>query len=92
MCSKCSTLGESARRNRRGAERAEPFSFFRRTEHGLRVHWTPATRVIMGEPSQVVPGALLRVRGKRRSENEVDAERLVILTNVARMQVEPSGS
>jgi hypothetical protein len=29
---------------------------------------------------------------ERRSENEVDAERLVILTGVARMQEEPAGS
>ena len=78
------TVGEPSER--------EPFSLFRRTEHVLRVHWGPATRVIMGESSQVVPGALLRVRGKRRSENEVDAERLVILTNAARMQEEPAGS
>jgi tetrahydromethanopterin S-methyltransferase subunit A len=70
----------------------EPFSLYRRTEHVLRVHWSPATRVIMGEPSQVAPGALLRVHGKRLSENEVDAERLVILTNVARIQEEPAGS
>lgn len=64
----------------------EPFSLFHRTEHVLRVHWSPATQVIMGEPGEVRPGALLRVRGKRRSKNEVDAERLVILTNAARMQ------
>ncbi len=78
------TVGEPSER--------EPFSLFRRTEHVLRVHWSPATPVIMGEPSQVGPGALLRVRGRRRSENEVDAERLVILTSVARMQEEPAGS
>jgi tetrahydromethanopterin S-methyltransferase subunit A len=70
----------------------EPFSLYRRTVHVLRVHWSPATRVIMGEPSQVGPGALLRVRGRRRSENEVDAERLVILTSVARIQDESTGS
>jgi hypothetical protein len=45
----------------------------------------------MGEPSQVVPGALLRVRGRRRTEDEVDAERLVILTGVARIEEEPDG-
>ena len=70
----------------------EPFSLFRRTEHTLRVHWSTATRVIMGESSQVAPGARLRVRGRRRSENEVDAEALVILSGVARIQEEPSGS
>ena len=70
----------------------EPFNLFRRTKHVLRVHWSPATQVIMGEPSQIGPGALLRVRGRRRSENEVDAARLVILTSVARVQEEPDGS
>ncbi len=70
----------------------EPFSLFRRTEHTLRVHWSTATRVVMGDSSQVAPGALLRVRGRRRSENEVDAEALVILTSVARIQEEPTGS
>lgn len=75
------TVGEPSER--------EPFSLFRRTEHVLRIHWSPAaTQVIMGEPGQVTPGALLRVRGKRRSENEVDAERLVILTSTARIQEE----
>jgi tetrahydromethanopterin S-methyltransferase subunit A len=70
----------------------EPFSLFHRTEHTLRVHWSTATRVVMGESSQVAPGALLRVRGRRRSENEVDAGALVILTGVARIQEEPTGS
>jgi tetrahydromethanopterin S-methyltransferase subunit A len=70
----------------------EPFSLFRRTEHALRVHWSTATQVIMGESSQVGPGALLRVHGRRRSENELDAEKLVILTSVARIQEEPAGS
>ncbi len=75
------TVGEPTER--------EPFSLFRRTEHILRVYWSPAsTQVIMGEPGQVTPGALLRVRGRRRSENEVDAERLVILTGSARIQEE----
>lgn len=69
----------------------EPFSLFHRTDHELRVHWSTATRVVMGESSQVVPGALLRVRGRRRSENEVDAEALVILTSVARIQEESAG-
>lgn len=70
----------------------EPFSLYHRTQHVLRVHWSPATQVIMGEPGQVGTGALLRVRGRRRSENEVDAERLVILTSAARIQEEPVGS
>jgi hypothetical protein len=70
----------------------EPFGLFHRTKHVLQVHWGPETQVIMGEPSQVGPGALLRVRGRRRTENEVDAERLVILTNAARMQEESAES
>jgi tetrahydromethanopterin S-methyltransferase subunit A len=78
------TLGEPSER--------ELFRLYRRTEYVLRVHWSETTPVMMGELSQVAPGALLRVRGRRRAENEVDAERLVILTGVARVQEEPSGS
>jgi hypothetical protein len=77
------TFGEPSER--------EPFRLYLRTEHVLQVYWSQATQVIMGEPSQVVPGALLRVRGKRRSENEVEAERLVILTGVARIEAETDG-
>jgi len=64
----------------------EPFSLFRRTEYPLRIHWSEATRVIMGEASQVQPEAILRVRGKRHAEGEVAAEALVILTHVARVE------
>jgi tetrahydromethanopterin S-methyltransferase subunit A len=64
----------------------EPFNLFHQTEYPLRIHWTEATRVIMGEASQVQPEALLRVRGRRHSEGEVAAEALVILTHVARIE------
>lgn len=70
----------------------EPFSLFNRTEHAVRVHWSTATRIVMGESNQVVPGALLRVRGRRQSENELEANGLVILTGVARIQDEQGGS
>lgn len=66
----------------------EPFNLFRQTGHSLCVHWSEATRIIMGEASQVQPGALLRVRGKRYAEKEVAADALVILTNVARIETE----
>jgi hypothetical protein len=69
----------------------EPFSLFRRTEQALRVQWSEATRIIMGEASQVQPAALLRVRGKRLAEREVAANALVILTEVARIE-EQSGA
>lgn len=69
----------------------EPFSLFRRTEQGLRVHWSEATSIIMGVANQVQPGALLRVRGKRLSERDVAASALVILTEVARIE-EKSGA
>src|SRR5690348_12506171 len=64
----------------------EPFSLFRRTEQGLHVQWSEATRIIMGEASQVQPAVLLRVRGKRRAEREIAASALVILTEVARIE------
>ncbi|HEY7982801.1 MAG TPA: hypothetical protein VID73_01455 [Ktedonobacterales bacterium] len=69
------------------ADDAEPFSVFHRTPHTLRVRWSPgATRVIMGEAAEVVPGALLRVRGAFDSERLLAADALVILTHVARVE------
>jgi tetrahydromethanopterin S-methyltransferase subunit A len=64
----------------------EPFSLFRQTGHALRVRWNEATRILMGEASQIQPQALLRVRGRRQAESEVVADALVILTHVARIE------
>jgi tetrahydromethanopterin S-methyltransferase subunit A len=67
------------------ADEAEPFSAFRRTSHPLRIRWTPATTFAMGEAADLQPGALVRARGPLVASDLVDAERLVILTHVARI-------
>ena len=69
----------------------EPFSLFRRTEHLLRVQSSEATRIIMGDASEIQPGAFLRVRGKRQTEGVVAASALVILTHVARIEEQSGG-
>jgi tetrahydromethanopterin S-methyltransferase subunit A len=67
------------------ADEAEPFSAFRRTEQEIQVHWTPTTQFAMGEAVDLQVGALVRVRGALGASRRVDAERLVILTCVARI-------
>ena len=67
------------------ADEAEPFSAFRRTPHPLRIRWTPATTFAMGEAADLQIGALVRARGPLLADDLVDAERLVILTGVARV-------
>jgi hypothetical protein len=69
------------------SDATEPFSVFHRTPHTLRVRWSPGeTRVIMGAAMDVVPGALLRVRGAFTPDRLLVAEALVILTRVARVE------
>jgi tetrahydromethanopterin S-methyltransferase subunit A len=70
------------------ADEAEPFSVYRRTAHQLQLHWSAATRLIMGEPADIQVGTLLRVRGALGADQTVDARQLVVLTRVARL-VEP---
>jgi len=64
---------------------ADPFSAFRRTSQVLHVHWTPATKVIMGVAADVQVGALLRLRGTLGDDRTFDAQQLVILTRVGRI-------
>jgi tetrahydromethanopterin S-methyltransferase subunit A len=68
-------------------DEAEPFNVFHQTPHALRVRWSPGvTRVIMGETADVVPGALLRVRGAFAPDRLLEAAALVVLTRVARVE------
>ena len=67
------------------ADEAEPFSAFRRTEQKVQVHWSPTTQFAMGEASDLQIGALVRVRGALGESRLIEAERLVILTGVARI-------
>lgn len=64
----------------------DPWRSFRRTEHVLRIRWSSETRVVMGDSQQFQPGALLQARGTLRSPDEVDAERIVVKSNVATIQ------
>jgi tetrahydromethanopterin S-methyltransferase subunit A len=64
---------------------AEPFSAFRRTQQRLRVRWTTATRIVMGEAADLHVGALVRARGTLGADGVVDTQGLVILTRVARI-------
>src|SRR5262249_47380707 len=70
------------------ADEAEPFSAYRRTQQRLQIRWTPATQFAMGEAADLQVGALLRARGGLAEGPLVDAQRLVILTRVARI-IEP---
>jgi hypothetical protein len=67
------------------ADEAEPFSAFRRTEQKVQVHWSRTTQFAMGEAADLQIGALVRVRGPLGESRLVEAERLVILTHVARI-------
>ena len=64
----------------------DPWRSFRRTEHVLRVRWSSATRVAMGNPEHFQPGALLRAKGTLRMRDEVEAEGIAVLTKVATVQ------
>jgi tetrahydromethanopterin S-methyltransferase subunit A len=67
-------------------DEAEPFGVYRRTTQRMRVRWTPQTRIVMGGPEDVRAGALVRAHGTLGEGRQVvDAERLVILTQVARI-------
>ncbi len=67
------------------ADEAEPFSAFRRTAQEVQVRWNPTAQFAMGEASDLKIGALVRVRGTLGEDRRVDAERIVILTQVARI-------
>jgi tetrahydromethanopterin S-methyltransferase subunit A len=64
---------------------AEPFSAFRRTRQSVQVRWSPTTQFAMGEAADLQVGALVRARGTLGDGRLIAAERLVILTHVARI-------
>jgi tetrahydromethanopterin S-methyltransferase subunit A len=64
---------------------AEPFSAFRRVGQEVQVHWSPTTQFAMGEAADLQVGALVRTRGALDERRLIEAERLVILTRVARI-------
>jgi tetrahydromethanopterin S-methyltransferase subunit A len=67
------------------ADEAEPFSAYRRTVQEVHIHWSPTTQFAMGEAADLQMGALVRVRGTLGERRLIEAERLVILTHVARI-------
>jgi tetrahydromethanopterin S-methyltransferase subunit A len=66
-------------------DEADPFSGYRRTQQRLRVRWTSATIFAMGESSDLTVDAVVRVLGTFGAGNLVGAQRIVILTRVARI-------
>ena len=67
------------------ADEAEPFSAFRRTPHQLHIRWTPSTQIAMGGPADLQVGALVRAHGALAQGRVVEAQKLAILTRVARI-------
>jgi hypothetical protein len=66
-------------------DEAEPFSAFRRARQEVQVRWSPTTTFAMGKAADLQIGALVRVRGALDERRLIEAERLVILTHVARI-------
>lgn len=64
-------------------DEAEPFGAYRRTPQPLQIHWTPATKIVMGGAADLQTGALVRARGPLGADQVLDAQQLVILTRVA---------
>jgi tetrahydromethanopterin S-methyltransferase subunit A len=66
-------------------DEAEPFGTYRRTPQPLQIHWTPATKIVMGGAADLRTGALVRARGPLGDDHVLAAQQLVILTRVARI-------
>lgn len=67
------------------SDEAEPFSAYHRTTYPISVRWSAATQVVMGGPEDLIVGALLRARGKLGDGALVAADRIAVLTRVARI-------
>lgn len=61
----------------------DPWRSYKRTAHVLRIRWSSATQVAMGNPQHFQLGALLRAQGTLRLRNEVEAEKIVVKSYVA---------
>ena len=66
-------------------DEAEPFGAYRHTEQKVEIRWSPTTQFAMGEAADLQVGGLVRVRGVLGANRLIGAERLVILTQVARI-------
>jgi hypothetical protein len=59
---------------------------YRQTAQFARILQSPATKIEMGQPSDVRPGAALEVRGVRKGQvMTIDAQRIVILTGYVKV-------
>jgi hypothetical protein len=63
----------------------DPTRVFRRTGQPMRIRWSASTRIVMGSSADLVPGALLRVRGLRRAADEIQAALIAVLTGNAEL-------
>src|SRR5258708_6291926 len=70
----------------------DPWRSYSRTEHTLRIRWSSATQVAMGNPQHFQLGALLRALGILRQRDEVEAEKIVVKSHVATIQEERSSA
>lgn len=66
-------------------DEANMFSTYHRTTRTVEVHWSPSSKIIMGQENEIQKGALLRIAGKLEENNLVSAEQIVILTRVAQV-------
>jgi tetrahydromethanopterin S-methyltransferase subunit A len=66
-------------------DEAEPFTAYHRSDYQVEVNWAAKTRMIMGQESEIAPGALLRILGKLGNNNTVVGEQIIILTRAARI-------
>ena len=66
-------------------DEAEPFTAYHRTEHPVEATWTTSAKFIMGQETEIQPGAMLRIFGKLSEDQMIAAEGVIILTKAARI-------
>ena len=66
-------------------DEAQPFSAYHRTDHDVAIKWNQSTKFIMGQASDLVVGALVRIVGKKQDNHNVTAEGIIVLTRVAKI-------
>jgi tetrahydromethanopterin S-methyltransferase subunit A len=64
----------------------DPFSTFRRTEREVCFQTDAETKTVMGEPTDVAVGAIVRVSGVLVSRDRIHARGVVNLTKVAKIE------
>jgi hypothetical protein len=59
---------------------------YTRSTSPVMVHSDPQTKVVMGAPSDIHPGAVIHVTGPVRDDHSITAEQIVILTGYVQVQ------